>query len=106
MKENGNRLLDKLVASKCPNCGANIDVDKDSYITKCEFCHSKIMVDDAIAKVKIEINANVEIKNLPKYENYLTLADRYYSEFMLREAKSEYKKALELDPNNPKLIFR
>ncbi len=96
----------KLVAAKCPNCGANIDVDKDSDTTKCEFCHSKIIVEDAIAKVKIEISGNVEIKNIPKYENYVTLADRYYHELMLKEAKSEYKKALELNPHNPKLIFR
>ena len=96
----------KLVAAKCPNCGANIDVDRDSDITKCEFCHSKIMVDDAIEKVKVEITGNVEIKNLPKYENYVTLADRYYNELMLREARNEYKKALELNPNNSKLIFR
>ncbi len=96
----------RLVAAKCPNCGANIDVDKDSDTTKCEFCHSKIIVEDAIAKVKIEISGNVEIKNLPKYENLVSLADRYYNELMLREAKSEYKKALELDPHNPKLIFR
>lgn len=96
----------KIVAAKCPNCGANIDVDKDSDTTKCEFCHSKIIVNDAIAKIKIDLSANVEIKNLPKYENYVTLADRYYNELMLREAKSEYRKALELNPHNPKLIFR
>ena len=57
----------KLVAAKCPSCGANIDVDKDSDKTKCEFCHSTILVEDAIAKVKVEVTGNIEIKNLPKF---------------------------------------
>ena len=49
----------KLVAAKCPNCGASIDVDKDSESTKCDFCKSKIIVEDAIAKYKIELSGEV-----------------------------------------------
>ena len=89
----------KLVSAKCPSCGAKIDVDKDSDSTICEYCNSRIIVKDAIKKVSIEI------KNLPKYENYVTLAERYYSEFQYKEARTYYKKALELDPNNIEFIF-
>lgn len=96
----------KLVATKCPSCGADIEVDKDSDTTKCEYCDSKILVEDAIAKVEVKLSGSVEVKNMPKLENYVSLGDRYYSEFRLREANTEYKKALELDPHNPKLVFR
>lgn len=92
----------KLVAAKCPSCGASIDVDKDSDSTKCEYCHSRILVEEAIEKIKID----VEIKNLPVYENYVKLGDRYYSESLYEEARVEYKKALELNPNDSQLIFR
>lgn len=96
----------KLVPAKCPSCGADIEVDKDSDSTKCEYCDSKILVEDAIAKIKVELSGSVEVKNMPKLGNYVSLADRYYSEFRFREANTEYKKALELDPHNIKLIFR
>ncbi len=91
----------KLVAAKCPSCGADIEVDKDSDSTKCEYCKSKILVDDAIAKVKVEVS----VKNMPKYEDYVKMGDKYYSEFLFREARTEYKKALEFDPNNIELLF-
>lgn len=96
----------KLVAAKCPNCGASIEVDKDSDTTKCDYCNTKIIVEDAIEKINIVVSGNIEVKNLPKYESLVSLGDRYYNELLLREARTQYKKALELNPNEPKLIFR
>jgi len=96
----------KLVAAKCPNCGANIEVDKDSNTTKCEFCNSKIIVDDALVKVKMEITGNVEIENLPKIENILKLANRYYSNKEWDEAHKQYNHAIELDPDNYLIVLR
>lgn len=96
----------KLVAAKCPNCGANIDVDKDSDSTKCEFCKSKIIVDDAIAKYKVEISGKVEVENLPKIENYMKLGDRYFDDKEYNDAFKQYEKACELDPDNAKAVLR
>ena len=96
----------KLVTAKCPNCGAQIDVDKDSDTTKCEYCKSKIIVDDAIAKYKVEISGKVEVSNLPKIENYLKLAERHYNDKEYKEAFEQYEKACELDPENYIAVLR
>ena len=96
----------KLVAAKCPSCGASIDVDKDSDSTKCEFCKSKIIVDDAIQRYKIELSGEVEVKNLPKADNLMRLADMHYKDQEYDEAYEKYSRACELDPNNAKAILR
>ena len=54
----------KLVPAKCPNCGANIEVDALGTATQCNYCKSAILVDDAIQKLKVELEGSVEIKNL------------------------------------------
>ena len=69
-KENKKDSRIKFVAAKCPNCGSNIEVNQDDNKSKCEYCHSTILVDDAIEKLKIELTGEVEVKNMPKF--YLT----------------------------------
>ena len=96
----------KLVAAKCPSCGADIDVDKDSESTKCEYCKSKIIVEDAIKKYKVEISGKVEVSNLPKLENHLKLGERYYNNKEYDDAYSQYEKACELDPENYTAVLR
>lgn len=96
----------KLVSAKCPNCGANIEVDKNSDSTKCDFCKSKIIVEDAIAKYKIEVSGEVEIKNLPTLKNHIKLAERYYKDNEYEEALEQYSKICELDSNNCEAIVR
>ncbi len=96
----------KLVAAKCPSCGAQIDVDEDSDSTKCEYCKSKIIVDDAIEKYKVEISGKVEVDNLPNLENYLKLGERYYKDREYTEAYKQYEKACELDPDNYISVLR
>ena len=32
----------KLVAAKCPSCGANIKVDRSLKLTRCEYCNNKM----------------------------------------------------------------
>ena len=94
----------KLTAAKCPSCGADIEVDKDSDKTKCEFCGSSIIVEDAIAKIKI--SGSVEISNLPKTKTLLINANRAYDSGEYDEAYQKYDKLLELDPNQGIAVFR
>lgn len=96
----------KLVAAKCPSCGADIEVDKNSDKTKCEFCNTKIIVDEAIQKYKVEVSGNIEVDNLPKLENYLKLGERYYIDLDYKESFKNYSKALELDPDNFLVVLR
>ena len=70
----------KLVAAKCPSCGASIEVNSKDETTKCKYCQQAILIEDAIAKYKLEISGGVEIKNLPKIDNYLKIANRHFKE--------------------------
>lgn len=96
----------KLVAAKCPNCGSNLEVNPNKETIKCEYCRSAILVDEAIAKYKLEISGEIEIKNLPKLENYLKNAERYYSSKEYDEAYKIYKEILKLDPTNSLALLR
>lgn len=96
----------KLVAAKCPSCGANIDVDENSDNTICEYCRTKIIVNDAIQKYKIELSGSVEIKNAPKLDNYLKLGNRHYENGEYDDAFEAYTKALELNPDNYIAVLR
>lgn len=96
----------KLVSAKCPSCGAKIEVDANSNSTRCDYCNSQVLVEDAIKKYKVEISGSIEIKNLPKLENYLKLADRHYKDGEYREAYEIYCKAIELDPDNYIVVLR
>lgn len=96
----------KLVSAKCPSCGADIEVDKNSDKTVCEYCNSKIVVEDAITKYKVELSGEVTIANLPKVKTLSINADRLFDSCEYDEAFEKYDKLLELDPNQPKAIYR
>ena len=64
----------KLVAAKCPNCGASIKVDRSLKFTNCEYCNTQIIVEEAVENL-----IKVEFKDTPTLDNLLTLGDRYYS---------------------------
>lgn len=36
----------KIIAAKCPSCGANLEIDSETKITKCSFCKQNIILDD------------------------------------------------------------
>ena len=96
----------KLVAARCPNCGANIDVDKDSDSTRCEYCKSKIIVEDAIQKVKVEMSGSVEVTNSTSVSKLLKIANQYYFDKEYKDALKYYEKALELNPDEPLVVLR
>lgn len=96
----------KLVAAICPNCGAKLDVNPNEETVVCNYCSSRIIIQDAIAKYKIEISGKVEIANLPKVENYIKIAERHLNDCEYQDAFEYYKKAIELDPENSFLLLR
>ena len=51
----------KLVSAKCPNCGVNINIDRDSKIIKCEYCNASIIVEDD--KLEIQKEETKQINN-------------------------------------------
>lgn len=96
----------RLTSAKCPNCGADIRVNKEEEKTVCKYCKSEILVEDAIAKLKVVVEGEVELKGVPKLESYLKLGDRAYKDGKFDEAYINYSKALELDPDNAIAILR
>ena len=96
----------RLTSAKCPNCGADIRVNKEEEKTVCEYCNSEVLVEDAIAKLKVVVKGEVELKGVPKLESYLKLGDRAYKDGKFDEAYINYSKALELDPDNAIAILR
>lgn len=58
-----------LVAAKCPNCGANIEVSPNAETTRCKSCGSAILVEDAIQKYKIEVSGQVSMSGISSVEN-------------------------------------
>ena len=96
----------KLTSAKCPNCGADIKVNKNEEKATCEYCNSEIIVEDAIAKYKLVVEGEVELKNVPKLENYLKLGERAYKDGEFDDAYKNYSKALELAPDHALSILR
>ncbi len=96
----------KLTSAKCPNCGADIKVNKTEEKAVCEYCNSEIIIEDAIAKYKLVVEGEVELKGFPKLEGYLKLGNRAYRDGEFDEAYKNYSKALELDPDNAEAILR
>ena len=36
----------KLISIKCPNCGGNLNLEKDNEVIYCNYCQSQIYVDE------------------------------------------------------------
>lgn len=90
----------KLVAAKCPSCGSDIRVNSKYSSTRCSFCNSEILVDDAVAKYKITIDNNHQ------FLNYLKLGKRYYDSGEYIDAYEMYDNAIKLDPDNALCVLR
>ena len=96
----------KIIAAKCPNCGSNIEVNSDDNKTKCIYCNSTIIVDDAIERLRIELNGEIEVNNLPKKNNLIKIAERAYQDKDYEKALDNYTKALAIDPDDWKAIYK
>jgi len=69
--------MTKLKQAKCPNCGANIEVDSSKDKVKCEFCGSTIEVEEAVEKYKIELSGKVEVEGLSGRKDKLRKAKQH-----------------------------
>lgn len=90
----------KLIPARCPSCGADIEVNRDYETTKCKYCDTKVIIDDAIAKYKIEI------ENMPTAKSYLKLGARNLEHGELTKAQELLEKALEINPDSPETIIK
>ena len=86
----------KIIALKCPNCNADIELNQDKEFGFCNYCGTKIMIADAVQKVSgtVNINRTSEIGNI------LRRAKDYENREMLDEAERYYDRALDIDIDN------
>lgn len=81
-----------LVSAKCPNCGADIQVDESRTTGFCQYCGSSIEIQSAIQLVKIDKSDD--------YDNFIKLAREAAKVANFDEALSYVKKALEISPQS------
>lgn len=83
----------KLVETKCPNCGAALQVEKRNKKVKCDYCNSTFLLDDEntinvkhmqvgqISEEQEYTNAKTNLDKLKNYDEaykiYLSLSKRY-----------------------------
>lgn len=95
----------QLVPAKCPNCGAQLELDDNMKRAECSFCKSTIIVDDAIAKYKIEISGKVEVDGIKTFNQRIEDAKKYIKLDKFKEAKKLLDEVLKEDPFNEDAIY-
>ena len=82
-----------LVALKCPNCGGSLDLEDSREFAFCQYCGTKVMIQEEIVKQKVTIDRSEDLKNVIK------LAVIAFTEHDLDKVKELADKALEMDVN-------
>lgn len=67
----------KLKDAKCPNCGANIQVNDKLENTICQYCGSQVVIEEAIEKYKLEISGKVEVDGIRGRNSKLEQAKKH-----------------------------
>lgn len=67
----------KLKDAKCPNCGANIQVNDKLENTICQYCGSQVVIEEAIEKYKLEISGKVEVDGIKGRNTKLEQAKKH-----------------------------
>ncbi len=78
----------KLSPAKCPNCGANIEVNENLEKAICQYCGTIVLIQDAIAKYKVELSGKVEVEGIRGISKKLDDIRKYI-------AIEEYSQALQ-----------
>lgn len=69
----------KLKDAKCPNCGANIEVNDELEKTICQYCGSTVIIEEAIEKYKVELSGKVEVEGIKGRKDKLIQAKKHMS---------------------------
>ena len=96
----------KLIAAKCPNCGADINVDTERKSMFCSYCGSQILVDEAINKYQIDIKVGgqISVDGIATEKAKLQRAIMFKSTGQLEQAISCYEELMALNPSNVSYI--
>ena len=95
----------KLVAAKCPNCGAGLQLNEELERGICQFCGEIIYVKEAIQKLQIELSGKVSVDGIQGSNEKLETAKKYIA---IEEYDNAYKylyEVLDKDPTNVDVIL-
>jgi len=98
----------KLIALKCPNCGADINLDAETNMDFgfCQYCGTKVLKDikeirvSGTVKGNVNIDNEVTVKGVVTPENLVIKAKRQFKNYKLEDAKKTLERVFELDPYN------
>ncbi len=90
--------MSELVAGKCPNCGANINLPSELETTFCAYCGSNIQVKEAIEKLQIELSGKVEVDGIASLNKLYKNAEDYMK---LDEYENAYDVYTSIIRDNP-----
>lgn len=93
-----------LVAAKCPQCGADINVDEEKDAGICEYCGTAFITEKAINNYNTYVTNNYAGANINitggNIENLLKMAQNAEDAGNTKEANRYFSKVLELDSDN------
>ncbi len=90
-----------LVAMKCPNCSANIELDDSREFGFCSYCGTKVMQE----RIIVEHKGGVALDNTEKLKNLHILAERALNSGDNTKAREHYDEILLESPNDWKAVF-
>ena len=97
-----------LLPCKCPNCGAELEVDKSNEAAVCKYCNTPFIVEKAINNYNIHNNfagANIVMDDWVSLENLYTLARRALKAENFEDASNYYQDIIKRAPNDWEAVF-
>jgi DNA-directed RNA polymerase subunit RPC12/RpoP len=88
------------VAAKCTNCGGELQLDDNLKTGFCQYCGSKVVVQEAIELKKVQVEGKVSVEGLATVENLLTRGEQSIDEGDYEKAISFFEQAINIDAKN------
>ena len=82
-------------AAKCPSCGGFLQLDSTMEKADCVHCGRKIIVRDAIQRMKIEVSGNVSMSGISTVENDVQVGQLFLANKEWVKAYEVFCKAIE-----------
>ncbi len=96
----------ELLAAKCPNCGANIELDKNRDVLYCSYCGTKIIVKDEIKKIELDVKGKIKVDGLASIADKVKRANDYLNAAQYDQALCCFESLLNLSPDNKTYAYK
>lgn len=99
----GNMI--NLKAAKCPQCGADIEVNPELERGICQFCGSTILIEDAIEKIQVEHTGTVKIDGIQGENDLIEIAKKHMQFNETNKALNVIEEVLQLNAYNLDALY-